>query len=93
LRDHALLVNQGSGFVMRKSSMESCQEAFLETKRATSPTSGRPLPRMSQSSSTSTVTSNAGYKDGDRYIAVDMQGQQHEMKMTPHDSDSSRRRS
>ncbi|KAI8333953.1 hypothetical protein BC941DRAFT_433436 [Chlamydoabsidia padenii] len=93
LRDHALLVNQGSGFVMRKSSMESCQEAFLETKRATSPTSGRPLPRMSQSSSTSTVTSNAGYKDGDRYIAVDMQGQQHEMKMTPHDSNSSRRRS
>ncbi|ORZ19775.1 hypothetical protein BCR42DRAFT_223736 [Absidia repens] len=93
LRDHALLVGHGSGFVMQKTSMESCQEAFLETKRATSPTSGRPLPRMTQSTSTSSsISGNAGYKDGDRYIAVDMQGQQHEMKMTPHDSTSSRRR-
>ncbi|KAI8092473.1 uncharacterized protein BX664DRAFT_347759 [Halteromyces radiatus] len=91
LRDHALLVGNGTGFVMRKSSLDNCQEAFLETKRATSPTSGRPLPRMSQSTSTSSITGNAGYKDGDRYIAVDLQGHQHEMKMTPHDSNSSRR--
>jgi hypothetical protein len=32
------------------------------------------------------ITDNAGYKEGDRYIAVDLLGHQHEMKMTPHDT-------
>ncbi|KAI8342648.1 hypothetical protein BC941DRAFT_413416 [Chlamydoabsidia padenii] len=81
LREHALLV----GTVMRKPSLDSSQEAFLETKRC--PT--RPL---SRSNSTVSVTGNAGYKDGDRYFAVDLLGHQHEMKMTPHDSITNRRR-
>ncbi|KAI9305773.1 hypothetical protein BJ944DRAFT_248769 [Cunninghamella echinulata] len=100
LRDHALLVNDAQKLMMRRNSSIDynnnnssnnggyCQETFLETKRAISPNSGRPLPRMSQSSSTNTtssITSKAGFKDGDRYFAVDNDGHQHEMIMTPHD--------
>ncbi|CAO3614272.1 unnamed protein product [Cunninghamella echinulata] len=103
LRDHALLVNDAQKLMMRRNSSidhssnnsnnsnnigSYCQETFLETKRAISPNSGRPLPRMSQSSSTNTtssITSKAGFKDGDRYFAVDNDGHQHEMIMTPHD--------
>ncbi|KAI8066694.1 hypothetical protein BC940DRAFT_368026 [Gongronella butleri] len=83
LRDHALLVS-GSNTGTTPSN-GTTQDMFLEVRG----TNARRRPSVS--TSTSSLSSQAGYKDGDRYIAVDQQGNQHEMKMTPHDPVPTRR--
>jgi hypothetical protein len=76
------------------SKSSTIQEGFIETRRAQLP-SGKPIPRHRSVSpntqrvyptgtpSHSTGTQNAGYKDGDKYIAVDRNGNQLEVKMRP----------
>ncbi|ORX62346.1 hypothetical protein DM01DRAFT_1380132 [Hesseltinella vesiculosa] len=84
LREHAMLVSGGlSASTSNNGHPGVCQEMLLGTVRVTNST--RALGRLSVSSS-SGLSNQAGYKDGNKYIAVDQQGYQHEMKMMPHDT-------
>jgi hypothetical protein len=99
LRDHALLEGDfiprtANSIPEEDEGSKSIQEGFIETRRAQLP-SGKPIPRHRSVSpntqrvyptgtpSHSTGTQNAGYKDGDKYIAVDHHGNQLEVKMRP----------
>ncbi|KAG0174533.1 hypothetical protein DFQ30_003950 [Apophysomyces sp. BC1015] len=91
LRDHALLegdfIPKSREEEAEQTTLPSIQEGFIETRRAKSP-SGRPLFRGRSTSPTPppvlsrSQSSNTGYKDGDKFIAVDRHGNQLEVKMT-----------
>ncbi|KAF7729737.1 hypothetical protein EC973_003815 [Apophysomyces ossiformis] len=91
LRDHALLegdfIPKAREEEAEQTALPSIQEGFIETRRAKSP-SGRPILRGRSTSPTPppilnrSQSSGTGYKDGDKFIAVDRHGNQLEVKMT-----------
>ncbi|KAI8374343.1 uncharacterized protein BYT42DRAFT_576015 [Radiomyces spectabilis] len=101
LRDHALLEGDfipksRRNFGEEKKTQQkppTIQEGFIETRRAQLP-SGRPMPRSHRSTSPNPPVDSSrstpphlqtGYKDGDRFIAMDRHGNQLEVKMTKFD--------